>query len=224
VPPATDVLIEAGCGANLIIGSGATVTDWSAKAAMVPVSSLSPIRFPGMESTGASEWGSIIAAVFTRAFRITTGGYLSWGPGDGSHLLPPYPPEFDASFHRVSAGLMEMLAVLRIKDTTQHLASSVWGSMLLEVFKAAFRITSTGYQSWGPGDDTYDVSMFRDSAGFLKILGGLTITDVLHCILQATVDGLLKAAGGLEISGQAVTFGANDSGGSGYRLVRVPNI
>jgi hypothetical protein len=31
------------------------------------------------------------------------------------------------------------------------------------------------------------------------------------------------AAGGITIVGQAVTFGANDSAGAGYRHVRVPN-
>ena len=180
VPPPTDVLIEADCGANLIIGGGATISDLSGKVAIIPT--LSPFRFAGLELTGAADWGAMVAGLFKSAFRITTDGYQSWGPGDGT---------FDASLYRLSAGLLKLLAVLRIADTTQHLASSVWGAA---ADAWAFRITSAGYHSWGPGDDTYDASLYRVSAGKLQLLGALETTDTAtfpNIYTKTEIDSLL---------------------------------
>ena len=64
------------------------------------------------------------------------------------------------------------------------------------------------------GSATYYATLAVSSAG------KLTLTAVGANSPTLAID---PAANGIEINGAAVTYGANDSGGSGYRCLRIPN-
>ena len=68
-----------------------------------------------------------------------------------------------------------------------------------------FALCADGKMYWSKGSDTYDLNLYRSAAGVLK------------------TDYALQVVGALTTNGGLQTFGANDSGGTGYRMVRVPN-
>jgi hypothetical protein len=61
---------------------------------------------------------------------------------------------------------------------------------------------------------THNGSLSLQNSGVLR----------LYYTSEATSVALASdASGNLSLNSQSVTFGANDSGGAGYRLLRVPN-
>ncbi len=76
---------------------------------------------------------------------------------------------------------------------------------------------------------TGDTNLYRDSANVLKtddsfVIGaGLTIGTSVSVGTSLSVGTDLTVTGTTTLAGVLVSFGANDSAGAGYRLVRVPN-
>lgn len=69
---------------------------------------------------------------------------------------------------------------------------------------------------------TGDTYLRETSANVLDLVAGGTTTLRLTAI-AAAVTGTLSVSGALTTNGGLQTFGAADSGGAGYRMVRVPN-
>jgi hypothetical protein len=103
-------------------------------------------------------------------FKIRAGGWMGWGPGDAT---------YDTFLERGDVSLLKVTGELLTTVGFKSLGAMFFGASSPNW---AFRITNAGYQSWGPGDGTYDASFFRDSAGKLKILGVLAVSDTLQAL------------------------------------------
>jgi hypothetical protein len=80
----------------------------------------------------------------------------------------------------------------------------------------------------GTGYGAYQFGVTGDSAYRVALLAGGTLewgngTDARDTFLYRDSAGKLKTTGAFITNGGEQTFGANDSAGAGYRLVRVPN-
>ena len=62
-----------------------------------------------------------------------------------------------------------------LNGNAEHFGADFWGTA---VGSEAFRLTGSGYMSWGPGSGSYDVSLYRLSSGELYLLGTLKVTDL----------------------------------------------
>jgi hypothetical protein len=154
---------------------------------------------------------AFVAYVGTEAkdrFDIDMNGLMRWGPGGAT--VP------DTNLYRAAVGVLKSDGSLFLQP-----GSNGWGGAIylvpssqdypINVYKLAtdaqtvWQLDNTGKILWGPGGAIApDTNMYRSAAGVLKTDGNLVI-------------------GGLGGTSQLVQVGAADSGGAGYRMLRVPN-
>ena len=63
-----------------------------------------------------------------------------------------------------------------LNGNAEHFGADFWGTA---VGSEAFRLTNSGYMSWGAGNGSYDISLYRLSSGELYIPGTLKVIDLL---------------------------------------------
>jgi hypothetical protein len=177
---------------------------------------------------------SILVAGDTQpAFKITGDGHIQWGPGGST--AP------DTNLYRALANELKTDSVLSVA------AGLFVGSGSGQVAVGSLNTLVAGGPAapgvaLGPGGDT---NLYRSAAGILNTDGhlrasGQIVVDMggagnalffgsgFDTYMYRASAGVLEANGNLIIAGlggssQLVQVGANDSGGTGYRMLRVPN-
>jgi hypothetical protein len=129
-------------------------------------------------------------------------GKLQWGIGGNTPL--------DTNLYRSAASALttdgnfdagKLIGAARGQASG---AAAFWTQVAGDGVYARLTVINNGRLNWGPGNAAADTSLYRSAVGQLKTDGNLVI-------------------GGLGGSSQLVGVGAADSGGAGFRMLRVPN-
>ena len=114
-------------------------------------------------------------------------------------------PRTNAAWYRARLDLWEtvgaddMAVALRVVDPA--------------LAQVQFGLSMSGHLFFNADSNSYLAYVGADNWAFY--MGGVKVLDLTSTHVDASA--------GLEIAGEAVTFGANDTGGAGFRLVKVPN-
>jgi hypothetical protein len=142
-------------------------------------------------------------------------------PPQGNNVNVPGQVSGDTLYFNGTTGKWERTGAFKIVGGLPTLGANldannkaIISSLILALKAGTGVLAAAPSNVWSIGDDGTQINLWDNTGA-----KGFRIYDIVNTATRFAISG----AGVMTLAGATVSYGANDSGGAGYKVLRVPN-